>query len=441
VANSSSTGTAGRALLWLAIAPAGCRSDRAPSGSADAVPGRVPASLEVPRGAPLATVGGVTINQGGFGSALAIDPGDPAVFYLLTDRGPNTPIDCADLSVVALAVPTFTPRIGRFRRTGDGLVLEREILLTRADGTPLTGIPHPRPEANRTERPVRLDCGPLVPDSLGIDSEGLTVSPDGSFWVSDEYGPDVIHFGADGRTIERFTPGDGLPRVLARRRLNRGMEGIAVLNDGSVAALMQSPLDNPAAGTGSAGRTSRLARLVVIDPTERRTRQYAYLVDSPDTFTSDLVALGPDSFLVLEHDATFQASGPSVKKIYRFDIGEATDISDPADDPGGHLVDGKTLEELTSDAARTDSVLTARGIKAGTKTLVVDLVRMFPDYPHNKIEGLAIVDEHTLAISNDDDFGVTEDGAGRFRAKILPGTGAQDFNSIRFVRLPAPLRR
>ena len=34
----------------------------------------------------------------------------------------------------------------------------------------------------------------LSNDIDGLDSEGLAIAPDGTFWVSDEYGPHIIHF-------------------------------------------------------------------------------------------------------------------------------------------------------------------------------------------------------------------------------------------------------
>jgi hypothetical protein len=404
----------------------GCRpaGESQPATSAPAV---TVESLLVPRGTPLGEVGGTEIQNGGFGSGLAVDPRDSTVFYLLTDRGPNTPIRCGRRELVAIAVPRYSPRIGRFRRVGDTLRLDRIISLARADGTPLTGLPQPNREPDRTETATDVDCNPLAPDSLGLDSEGLALAADGSFWVSDEYGPDIVHFGPDGRMIERFAPGAGLPRVLARRRLNRGMEGVTLLPDGrTVAGLLQSALDNPTAGDSSAGRRSRLTRLVVFEP-GGRARQYGYLIDSPKTFTSDIVALSDTSFLVLEHDATFQATGPAVKRVYRFDIAGATDLSDPTDDPCGLLVDGQTLEQLTADAAHPDSVLATKGIRVGVKSLVLDLVRAVPEYPHNKIEGLTVVNDRTIAISNDDDFGVTDGGTCRFQTKHLTGTNRQEF--------------
>lgn len=88
------------------------------------------------------------------------------------------------------------------------------------------------------------------------------------------------------------------------------------------------------------------------------------------------------------------------------------------------------------------ATLLANGIVAGTKAPgpVVDLIQTIPGYPHDKVEGLAVLDNFTIAVSNDDDFGVTDDGAGNFIAKTLPLLGMPDFNTIYIVRLSAPLR-
>jgi phytase-like protein len=396
--------------------------------------------IVVPQAGPLAVFNGIPVNHGGYGSALAVDDRDADVLYSLSDRGANI----SAFGGIAFALPGFTPQLGKFRRNGSGVTLEQLIPLRQANGMPLTGLPQPNAQANRTEKPFTLAGAALDPDPLGIDSEGLAFAKDGSFWVSDEYGPDLIHFDASGRTLERLHPGAGLPLALARRRVNRGMEGLAILPNGKVlVGIMQSPLDNPTAGGSSAGRTSRLARLVVHDTRTGTTRQYAYLLEASNLLNSEIAALTQTLLLVLERDGNFPngAGGGAVKRVYRIDLEGATDISDPADGPGGLLINGKTLEELTKGVANPGATLLANGITPVSKTLVADILQAIPGYPHDKAEGLAVVDNWTIAISNDDDFGVGDDGAGHFVAKTLPSrNNATDFNSVYFIRLAAPLR-
>lgn len=121
-------------------------------------------------------------------------------------------------------------------------------------------------------------------------------------------------------------------------------------------------------------------------------------------------------------------------KIFKINIANATDITDPADGANGKLFGGKTVEELKDLAG-----LTANGIVPVTKTLVADLMRdINPVFPHDKAEGLAVINSTTIAISNDDDFGIS--GANRvYGQKILDATGKVDNNNIYFIKLSTPL--
>ena len=71
----------------------------------------------------------------------------------------------------------------------------------------------------------------------GLDREGLATLKDGTFWVSDEYAPHIVHYSATGVELERKSPlgvktsGRKLPAVLERRWPNRGMEGLAITPD------------------------------------------------------------------------------------------------------------------------------------------------------------------------------------------------------------------
>ena len=62
------------------------------------------------------TQGGVAI-AGGYGSAVVVDPTDPSVFWIMTDRGPNTATGVANRLLFPL--PNFVPTIGKFRLVGD----------------------------------------------------------------------------------------------------------------------------------------------------------------------------------------------------------------------------------------------------------------------------------------------------------------------------------
>jgi hypothetical protein len=390
----------------------------------------------VPLEAPdvLATWRGVRVRHGGFGSDLAVRPDEPGVFHLLGDRGPNFETSRADEK--GFAVPGFTPQIGRFRREGARLLREAIIPLRTEDGTPITGLPHPPGPDSTGETAVDLDGEPLPLDAEGLDPEGLVALPDGTFWIADEYGPYLQHHDASGRRLERIAPGAGpraLPAVLAMRRPNRGMEGLGVLPDGrTLVGIMQSSLDNPSAAVR---RSSRVVRLVLFDTGSGDTRQFLYLQEAPAMSNSAVCALSDTELLVIEHDALFPGAEeePSrLKRVYRVDLRGATDVSDPENGPRGQLLDGRTLEECA------EAELRERGIHPVSKSLLVDLLAL--GYPHDKPEGLALLDDRTLAVINDDDFGIVGDGAGGIREKILPRTGELDRNTLWILTWERPLR-
>jgi len=425
------------ALLLGTAALAGCKKDSEPATVS------YPAYAEASNPKILSTApNGTVLYNGGFGSALAPDPNDPTVFYLLTDRGPNAAGVAANSIVFGKA--DFTPQIGKFRMKDGQLTLEQTILLKNSAGQPLTGLPNPAGQGSTGETALNLNGQALGTSADGIDSEGLVLAADGTFWISDEYGPHIAHFDASGKQLERINPfgsvqgGRTLPLVLARRRPNRGMEGLTITPDGkTLVGLMQSPMYNPSSAAVSG---SVVLRVVTFDLATGATKQYAYLLDNASlTGCSEIAAITNTTFLALERDGLYggNSTNPAaLKRVYKFDLAGATDISDANNTAAGKLYNNLTVEQLKDQAG-----LTAAGVVPVTKTLVLDLLKdISPVYPHDKAEGLALIGNERLAISNDDDFGVVDNGSNGFATKILPATGKVDANRIYFVKLPTALR-
>jgi hypothetical protein len=383
------------------------------------------------------TTTGVKVYNGGFGSAVAADPNDPAVFYMLTDRGPNVAGTIANS--IILGKPDFTPAIGKFRLKDGKLYLEETIELKNATGGKLNGLPNPVGQGSTGEVPYDLNGTMLQPSADGIDSEGMVLAADGSFWISDEYGPHIAHFDATGKTIERINPfgsgtgGRKIPLVFAKRRANRGMEGLTVTPDGkTLVGLMQSPMYNP---SKAAIGNSVVLRILTFDIATGATKQYAYLMENPTlTGCSEITAVNATTFLTIERDGLYggaPTNPATFKKIFKIDISKATDISDAANSATGKLYGGKTVEELVDAAG-----LQGAGIVPVTKTLALDLLKDLPTvYPHDKAEGITLLKGNILVISNDDDFGVVDNGASGFAQKILPATNTTDHNRLYFVKL------
>lgn len=381
--------------------------------------------------------GGVSIS-GGYGSALVVDPNDPSVFWIMTDRGPNTTTAVANRLLFPL--PNFVPTIGKFRLSGDSLRRIAVIDLKNAANANISGRPNPAGQGATGETGIDGAGAAITPDPDGLDSEGLALMKDGTFWVSDEYGPHLVHFNATGRTIERINPfgtgtgGRRLPQVLALRRPNRGMEGLAITpDDRTLVGAMQSPLDNP---TAAIGRASDAHRIVTFDIASGATKTFVYEVEAVGNLICEIQALTATTFLVIERDGLFQGGSPAatVKRIYKIDISNATDVSDPANATSGKLFGGKVLEALTK-AERA-----ANGITPVSKTLVYDLLTHPGGYPHDKLEGVTLVGRDLLVVSNDDDFGVVDGGGATFVSKLLPATQQRDRVVLYFIKLATPLR-
>ncbi len=391
----------------------------------------------------LATIGGVKLTGGAYGSSFTTRPGSRNVFYGLTDRGPNA--DGPNGTKVE-PLPSFDPAIGEFRLVNGKATLVKSIPLHATDGTPYNG--QVNCAASTGETITDLSGKTLPCTDTGYDPEGLVALRDGTFWVSDEYGPFITHFDSTGKQIGRLSPFDhSLPRELANRVPNKGMEGLTVTPDGhTLVGIMQSALQQPDL-TKKPSNVPTL-RIVTIDLRTFAEHEYLYLLDDPSTTSSavsEITALSDHTFVVDERDGNVEPG--AFKKLYVADLRKATDIGPAASVPGatydatrgGLLVGGKTIEALVGKAttAEATSTLSAAHITAASKTLDVDLgglvTRLDPTggfFGHDKVEGVAALDGgRTLVVSNDNDFGI--DGLTNstppfaLHAKVLPN-GQQD---------------
>ena len=408
---------------------------------------------------PLAVIGGVDITAGAYGSSFTPVPGSTDEYYGLTDRGPN--VAAPDGSAIE-PLPAFDPAIGKLKLVGQTAVLEQSIPLRAADGTPYTGRVNP---TNPTGETIEdLNGHALAPDLNGYDSEGLVALPDGTFWVSDEYGPFVTHFDATGKAIERLSPFDGsLPDELAARVPNRGLEGLTVTPDGTtLVAMMQSSLQQPDLN-GSDAKKLTPVRIVTYNLVTHAEHEYLYLLDDPasnKTAVSEIAAVTDTTFVVDERDGNFPPA--TYKKMWLIDLSGATDIGSGSTVPGatydpahGLLIGGSTIEKLLlgDGTAASASVLAAHGIAPVGKQLDLDLGGLLTTldsqgrfFSHDKVEGVSVLDGGaTLVLSNDSDFGI--DGVTgtttpfQLHAKVSPATGVQDDGevlAVNLARLPAP---
>lgn len=206
---------------------------------------------------------------------------------------------------------------------------------------------------------------------LTVDAEGLILDTRpgkvGSGWVSDEYGPYIYHFSADGSI-------DGLVQIPAAlvphgpagtvnfssgttgRRENQGMEGIAQSPDGTkLFALLQSATLQDS-GSGNQNRYN--TRLLVYDisssdtPTDPAAQYVIQLprIDTSGSTTngtavdrtgaqSAILALNDHQILILSRDGNGRGAtgAPVFKSVLLAELNGATDIDGIYDAEGSQV--------------------------------------------------------------------------------------------------------
>lgn len=383
---------------------------------------------------------------GGFSGLVATDSSGTA-FVTTTDRGPNGEIKVNGATEMAFPLPKYTPRLVRLRLEGDRLQIADTILLKLPEGfidpitksREITGLPPFEESGDEAYSPDGKQAYGTDPN--GVDTESLALdSRDGSFWLGEEYGPSILHVAADGTILMRIVPRgrvmdapgqnvrELLPEAVTMRRVNRGFEGLTISPDGTrLFAMLQSPLANPDAKTAESSRNIRIFVLDTSDAANPKLANVYVYQTQPYGETSakkqdnikigDIAAISRTVLLVGERDSE---EGGNYKTVYRVDLSKATDVS------ASDQFKGKTLEQATESDFRS------AGVELVSKSLAVDLAKL--GFRPDKFEGLALVDSTTIAVVNDNDFGIQSiDTRGRIVQQGQPPR-------LVVIRVPEPLQ-
>ncbi len=370
---------------------------------------------------------------GGFGSDLVYDAHSDS-FFGLTDRGPG-----GGLIDYAPRIQTFSLNIDRHTGAVGGFNLTNTTIFRDESGVAFSGL-----------NPGLLNGNAAV---LGrsLDSEGLVRLANGHYLVSDEYGPSVIEFDANGKRVRTFeTPANLLPKransttdyvagrpdIVTGRQDNRGFEGLTVSADGTKAyAILQDPLVNE--GAQNDGRRSRNVRIVVFDmATGKSDTQYIYRLEDRDnlntitpndTFSatnqgrsigvSAIYALSDGRFVVLERDNRGLGVDPAtllpvaLKSAFVINLAGATNVANISLANSNGLPNGVVAVSKTAFLDIRAKLL-AQGI-------------VLPE----KIEGLAfgprlVGGGVSLILMTDNDYSVTQTGSGEQFDVCTNGTGS-----------------
>lgn len=339
------------------------------------------------------------------------------LLYALPDRGWNTEGTLNYQNRIQKFSITFTPNTSATVADPSPPNLQftylDTILLTDPAGNPTSGLdgaltgPYltfpgyefPFPSANYTGD--GFGGAGTGGNRLVIDSEGLVLGHDGTFWVSDEYGDYIYNFSPSGNMINAIRPplayiphrnsnesfsADSAPRYnpslrptprdpTTGRANNQGLEGLTSNPQGTkLYALTQSALQQD---SGSKNPSTANSRFLVYDISSSSSSsshpprlEAEYVIHLPNTLPStpssriarqsEIHYISPTQFLVLARDSgAGRGQGTSTTSIYRhvdvFDISSATNIAGSFYDdttgsiaPGGVLLSNVTAAEYCS---------------------------------------------------------------------------------------------
>lgn len=360
--------------------------------------------------------------EGGFSTLYPIPNTNGKEFWTCSDRGVNVDAanansdECHPTYDKMFCFPDYAPKIHRIRLDGDSVEVLQTIVIKRPTGENARGVLNPtgygskEVEQGSTDTVANCDDfnNKIAPkDYWALDPEGIVKDSLGFFWVGEENGPTIWKMDSTGKVVKRFTPyadmdsaSDNdvlIDTVFKYRKNNRGFESMAMTPNGKLYTIIQSPLLYPDKNTGE---NTQIHRLLELDPATNATRMFVYLNDSivgdgddkvrmRDWKVGDMAAINDSTFLVIEAG---QRGETDIKKIYLINIAQATPVVND--------YDGETLESLTDIIG-----LQAANIKPVTKTLFLDLKENGWPTELDKSEGIAIINDSTIAVGNDNDFG------------------------------------
>ena len=423
--------------------------------------GRIEASSIDAWGESLGSVSGLQVtgwsNQGGGSYA--------GRFNILPDRGYNGATFSNYAARIQAVDFTFTPYTGsntsgvaqnQFNLTYNAAASTRFTYNNGSDQVLTTGlIPDTSTTLGGRSVPfVTLSNGAATNTTVGgtainriaVDAEALVLRPDGSGWVSDEYGANVYHvnaakqitgvLGQPAAITPRTTGGElafsSEVTPATGRRGNQGMEGLALSPNGEKLYGMMQSATVQDSGTGNQGRFN--TRLLVWDVASESAPgaiSSEYVIQLPignetgsgsptrNFAQSEIVVLDDTHLLVLSRDGsgkgTSSGNAPVFKDVLLVDLTGATNIAGtPFDAQTGDITPGAasstTLPASITPLAYGEAVNLLNTFQLGKFDLNLNPGNSANENSiSEKWEGLSLVptgtaNEYFLFVANDNDF-------------------------------------
>ncbi|MEV0972908.1 esterase-like activity of phytase family protein [Microtetraspora glauca] len=213
-----------------------------------------------------------------------------------------------------------------------------------------------------------------------FDVESIVRAKDGTLWIGDEFGPFLLHFSATGKLLSAPVE---LPGVKAPENpyLNggnpnlgssKGFEGMARSVDGKrLYPLLEGTV------TGDEAGTLRMYEFDVRKGAYTK-RRWTYQLESPSNAIGDAISVDGHRFLIIERDNA-QGDAAAFKRVYLADTRDRDH-------------DGKLDKTLVADLL---DLANPKGIGGFGPTF---------RFPFQTIEDIALLDDQTLALLNDNNF-------------------------------------
>jgi len=417
--------------------------------------GRIPANQKDKFGETFGSGSGMAIDTKGWARDGNTYKGS---LWLLPDRGYNvvgTTDYRARLNTISIELAPTAPGAAPAadqEQSGVKATLADTMLLTDDKGADATGL-DPLNGVRATSGDMSIL--PEANGKLALDDEAIARLPDGTMFISDEYGPNIYRFSAEGHLMSATQPPaalvpmrHGAPNFASDnpgpgaaepdpkdpetgRQNNQGLEGMAMTPDGKfLIAVLQSA---PRQDGGDSGSTRQNTRALVYDASDLAHLKLAheYVVplpvfkDAKDktkvAAQSEIVALSDKTLLMLTRDS---GNGQGVKgdeslfrKINIVDLSAATDIAggpfDAADKPvapKGVLDPSVTPAKLTPFIDINDKAELGRfGLHNGKPNDKNDLSEKWEAMSLVSVLDPKLPDDYFLFVANDNDF-LTQDG-------------------------------
>jgi hypothetical protein len=335
----------------------------------------------------------------GIGSSIAIDKTSwtmkgntwTGLLYALPDRGWNTEGSVNYNPRVHKLTIKFTPNPAATVANPSEPNIQFDyldtILLKAPDGSPTTGLDADEKGGLSYPDFPFLPAATFSGDGFGnagpggkrvaIDSEGIVLTKDGGFWISDEYGPYVYQFDAKGLMINAIAPPDAIlpvrngtvsfssnspprfdPNITVSpatpshgRNNNQGFEGLSASPDGkSLYVLLQSAAIQEGGNKSTTRKYTRFLKYDISSCYGSKPSKPKYVsewVVPLPTFTtrdnktaiaaqSEVHFISDSQFLILARDSGAGHGAASSSSLYRhidvFDISKATNVKGDAHD-------------------------------------------------------------------------------------------------------------